>query len=102
MGKIGDQRHNYSATLKPQASSKMDRFLSRPSSIASGALEDTQITSEQSELNTGTLFDTTPTPTSGPSPPLTAEVLDANLHSLLQAITHNIAQEVGKLAKELR
>lgn len=53
MGKIGDQRHNYSATLKPQASSKMDRFLSRPTSTASGALEDTQTTSEQSKLNTG-------------------------------------------------
>lgn len=53
MGKIGDQRHNYSATLKPQVSSKMDCFLSRPTFMASGALEDTQTTSEQSELNTG-------------------------------------------------
>lgn len=31
-----------------------------------------------------------------PPPPLTAEILDASLQSLLQAITHNIAQEVGK------
>lgn len=102
MGKIRDQRRNYSTTLKPQNPSKMDRFLSETSSTVLGTLEDTQTTSDQSELNTGTLFDTTPTPTSGSPPPLTAEVLDAKLHSLLQAITHNIAQEVGKVAKELR
>lgn len=57
---------------------------------------------EQSDLNTGTLFDITPNPAPGPSPPLTAEVLDVKLQSLLQAITHNIAHKVGKLAKELR
>lgn len=82
----------------------MDRFLNRSSSTALGALGDTWITPKQPELNTGTLFDITPTPTSGASlPPLSVDVLDVKLQSLLQAITHNIAQEVGKnLAKELR
>lgn len=102
MGKIGDQRRIYSATLKPQSSLTMDRFSNRPSSTASETPENSQTTSEQPELNTSTLFDNAPTPTSGLSTPLTAEVLDVKLRTLLQAITHNITQKVGKLAKELR
>lgn len=102
MGKIGDQRQTYAAVLQPRASSTMDRFLHRPSSMASRSQDGAQDPPERSEPMKGTLFDTVPMPLQGSSPPLTAEVLDTKLHSLLQAISHNIAHEMGKLAKELR
>lgn len=102
MGKIGDQRHNYAAVFQPRAYSSMDRYLHRPASAASSTQEVALDPPELQELETGTLFDTPHTPAQGSSPPLTAAILDAKLQSLLQALTHNIAQEEGKLAKELR
>lgn len=102
MGKIGDQRKNYTAVFTSQTSSTMDRYLNKPASSTSSGGRDAQGTQEHLESETGSLFDNTPTPTQGSPAPLTADILDTKLQSLLQAITHNIAQEVGKLAKELR
>lgn len=70
--------------------------------MASSGKDTAQDPQEHSEPETGTLFHIAPTPLQGTFTPLTADVLDTKLQSLLQAITHNIAQEVGKLAKELR
>lgn len=80
----------------------MERFLHRSSSTASSDRDNAQDPPEHSEHETGMLTDLTHTPMQGPSPPLTPDNLDTKLQSLLQAITHNIVLEAGKLAKELR
>lgn len=50
----------------------------------------------------GALLTILPTQSAGSAIPLTAEVLDAKLQSLLQNLTHNISREMGKIAQELR
>ncbi|PIO38487.1 hypothetical protein AB205_0077270 [Aquarana catesbeiana] len=53
MGKIGDQRKNYTSVFNSQSSTTMDRFLHRPASTASNGGDTTQDSREQSEPMTG-------------------------------------------------
>lgn len=108
MGKIGFQKGIYCRFIplsQSWPSQHMERFLLRPQSPASSSPADPPdpadlpLTTEgtpqgnpmlqQTQLSESTVM-------------VTVAVLDLKLQTLLQDLTHNIAKEVGKIAKELR
>lgn len=111
MGKIRQQKHCYKPLLDPRTQTAMDKYLTRPQSLALPALADLLAAMDLSlgvyDLGVGTsqAQDTQSTPEMSPQATqavLTPELLDEKLQALLQQMTRNFAAEVGTLSQELR
>lgn len=102
MVKIGDQKLVYSPSPEPQPTLTMARFLLRPVFPGSSAQDNPPDPMDQLATGGGNPLHVPHSQPPGSLTPLTAEVLDAKLNSLLENITHNISLKVGKIAQELR
>lgn len=85
---------------EPWSPPNLDQFLYR---LASPALSEREDPPEPMDLLAeGALLGASFTPPMEPTSAITVEVLDMKLHTLLQNLTHNIPEKMGKIAQELR
>lgn len=102
MVKIGDQRLYYWTPLAQRLLVTMDRYLTRPQSpvsIIQGDPEEYVSTLMADDNSQQALPPHLPSPSQSI---LTPELLDIKLQALTHKLTKGIAQEVGKIVRELR